>query len=239
MLGTVWKVLNNALLVEYFGDIRGFVPMTELSDEPIANPSAHFKEGQVVKTVVIKIDNPTERKMTVSIRRALPSYVPDINNLNIGSEVKGTIEKLLPKKALLRLEGSTVRGQISYAQLAKDRKTKAKAVQKDLRIGENITGLFVYEKDVARNEVLCSFHVPKPHKEAQAERSDSDIEPEKKPSRGEDDEPETEVVSLNNGDEVDAKVENVVSRGIWVHVKGVRSKCLITRKEVSPVFSLI
>ncbi|KAG8943389.1 rRNA biogenesis protein rrp5, partial [Tulasnella sp. 408] len=229
MVGTVWKVLNNALLVEFFGDIRGFVPMAELSDEPIANPSSHFKEGQVVKAIVIKIDNPTERKMTVSIRRALPSYVPDINNLEIGSEVKGTIEKLLPKKALLRLDGSTVRGQISYAQLAKDRKTKAKLVQKDLRTGEVITGMFVYEKDVARNEVLCSFHKPKARQEAKGGGSDSDIEPENQDDGGES---EVETVILNNGDQVTAKVVNVVSRGIWVHVKGVRSKCLITRREM-------
>ncbi|KIO28214.1 hypothetical protein M407DRAFT_72065 [Tulasnella calospora MUT 4182] len=234
MLGTVWKVLNNALLVEFFGDIRGFVPMAELSDEPISNPSSHFKVGQVVKAIVIKIDNPTERKMTVSIRRALPSYVPDINNLDIGSEVKGTIEKLLPKKVLLRLDGSTVRGQISYAQLAKDRKTKAKLVQKDLHTGEVITGMFVYEKDVARNEVLCSFHKPKSPKEAKSRGSDSDIEPENHDDDG--DESEVDTVILNNGDEVAAKVVNVVSRGIWVQIQGVLSKCLITRKEVSPSF---
>lgn len=207
--------------------------MAELSDEPIANPSSHFKEGQVVKAIVIKIDNPTERKMTVSIRRALPSYVPDINNLEIGSEVRGTIEKLLPKKALLRLDGSTLRGQISYAQLAKDRKTKAKLVQKDLRTGEVITGMFVYEKDVARNEVLCSFHKPKSRQEVKGGGSDSDIEPEN-PDDG--DESEVQTVIINNGDKVTAKVVNVVSRGIWVHIKGVPSKCLITRREVSPSF---
>ncbi|KAG9043140.1 rRNA biogenesis protein rrp5 [Tulasnella sp. UAMH 9824] len=229
MVGTVWKVLNNALLVEFFGDIRGFVPMAELSDEPIANPSSHFKEGQVVKAIVIKIDNPTERKMTVSIRRALPSYVPDINNLEIGSEVRGTIEKLLPKKALLRLDGSTVRGQISYAQLAKDRKTKAKLVQRQLRTGEVITGMFVYEKDVARNEVLCSFHKPKSRQEVKGGGSGSDIEQE---NQDDGEESEVETVMLNNGDQVAAKVVNVVSRGIWVHVKGVPSKCLITRREI-------
>ncbi|KAG8983815.1 rRNA biogenesis protein rrp5, partial [Tulasnella sp. 427] len=226
MTGTVWKVLTNALLVEFFGDIRGFVPMSELSDEPIANTSAHFKEGQVVNAVVIRLDNPAERKMTVSVRRALPSYVPDINNLEVGSEVRGTVEKLLPKKALVRLDGSTVRGQVSYAQLAKDRKVKAKDVQKELHVGDVLTGLFVYEKDIGRNEVHCSFHKPKAQKgpEAKHEASDSDIEP---PADG-----DADPVVLNNGVEVNAKVENVVSRGIWLHVKGVKSKCLITRKEM-------
>lgn len=65
--GPITSVTDFGVFVKLAEGIEGLVYSSELSNERIEKPSDHFKEGQEVSALVIKVD-PAEQKISLSIR---------------------------------------------------------------------------------------------------------------------------------------------------------------------------
>ncbi len=64
--GVVVKVRDDGLLLELFNDVRGWVPKSKMSEEPIEYPERLFFVGQVLKCQVLDADA-ERRRMTLSL----------------------------------------------------------------------------------------------------------------------------------------------------------------------------
>ncbi|XP_029924542.1 protein RRP5 homolog [Myripristis murdjan] len=68
--GYIVSIREFGCFVRFYNDVRGLVPVSELSSEPIINPKEVFYVGQVVKAKVLQCD-PEKEKMTLSLRAAV------------------------------------------------------------------------------------------------------------------------------------------------------------------------
>jgi len=65
--GPVTSITDFGVFVKLEEGIEGLIYSSELAEERVENPADHFKEGQEVKALVVKVD-PAEGKISLSIR---------------------------------------------------------------------------------------------------------------------------------------------------------------------------
>ncbi|NXA52839.1 RRP5 protein, partial [Nothocercus julius] len=92
-------------IVKFYNDVKGLVPKNELSLEPISSPEEVFREGQVVKVVVLKCEPQQERlllsfKLTSKpVSKGKREHTPMKNH-----QVKYEIGKMVDVKVLKKKE---------------------------------------------------------------------------------------------------------------------------------------
>jgi small subunit ribosomal protein S1 len=65
--GTITKIANFGVFVEFDKDLEGLVHLSEISDEPVGNLEEKYKIGDKVKAKIVKVDNET-RKIGLSMK---------------------------------------------------------------------------------------------------------------------------------------------------------------------------
>uniref|UniRef100_A0A673FLS3 S1 motif domain-containing protein n=1 Tax=Sinocyclocheilus rhinocerous TaxID=307959 RepID=A0A673FLS3_9TELE len=94
-------------IVRFYGDMKGLVPMQELSTEHVANPEELFFVGQVVQAKVLKCDE--ENKMLrLSFRAVTEGDVKEAQTAKFDFVVGKTVEARVCRKVLDGLEVSIV-----------------------------------------------------------------------------------------------------------------------------------
>uniref|UniRef100_A0A667XVP7 Protein RRP5 homolog n=1 Tax=Myripristis murdjan TaxID=586833 RepID=A0A667XVP7_9TELE len=107
--GYIVSIREFGCFVRFYNDVRGLVPVSELSSEPIINPKEVFYVGQVVKAKVLQCD-PEKEKMTLSLRAAVegdPEAPPKPQFDCVVGQVRGDpflLEVKVVKKAVSILE---------------------------------------------------------------------------------------------------------------------------------------
>ncbi|KAK9481004.1 hypothetical protein V1514DRAFT_323987 [Lipomyces japonicus] len=67
LVGTVINLVSKGAIVEFFGTVTGFLPLTEMSEVKISSPGEKFKVGQTVDVRVVSV-HAEYRKMRVSTK---------------------------------------------------------------------------------------------------------------------------------------------------------------------------
>lgn len=91
-VGTLVKVDAKGALVQFFGDVKGYLPVAEMSEAFIKDAREHFRVGQVLSLNVLNI-NVEDKRMTVSCREARPKPADPATTSSptSGSLVNGTV----------------------------------------------------------------------------------------------------------------------------------------------------
>lgn len=95
--GTLISILPSGAVVQFYSSVRGFLPVSEMSESYIQDPKQHFRIGQVVKVHVVSID-PTEERMIISCKDPTifgSSQLEALKELGIGSVVEATVSEKL------------------------------------------------------------------------------------------------------------------------------------------------
>lgn len=93
--GKVTKLAKNYAFVEVMDGVEGLVPLSELSDFRVAKSSDVLTVGQEVKVRVIDLKS-DQRRMTLSVRQAEASNVPQVTAKTTGPGSGFTIGDRLP-----------------------------------------------------------------------------------------------------------------------------------------------
>lgn len=59
--GTIVKVFEKGAIVQFYGSLRGFLPLSEMSEAFIEDPRNHFTPGQTLSLRVIEVNSKKER----------------------------------------------------------------------------------------------------------------------------------------------------------------------------------
>lgn len=65
--GAIIKILQHGAIVQFYGELRGFLPVSKMSEAYISDPKEHFRIGQVVSVHVLSVD-PDARRLIVSCK---------------------------------------------------------------------------------------------------------------------------------------------------------------------------
>lgn len=156
-VGTIINVTPTGAFVQFYGELRGFLPVEDMSEAPITNPEDHFRAGQVVSVNVRKF-NEERNHLFVSCKDpsafgadkklALQGLVP-------GTLVSGKVSALHDDGLQVELE-SGLKAYLPVGHLSDRSPAKNTASLKRFRVGQALTDLLVLDKHEGRRAVTLS-----------------------------------------------------------------------------------
>ncbi|KAI0603338.1 hypothetical protein F4775DRAFT_533283, partial [Biscogniauxia sp. FL1348] len=155
--GTIIKVLDNGALVQFYGSLRGFLPVSEMSEAYIKDPKEHFRVGQVVSVHVLNFDIET-RKLFVSCKDPSAFGIEKQNalkRLKIGDIVSAKVIQKSEDDVFVELLDNSLKALLPAKHLT-DRPSKSQSALKGIRVGQTLSNLVVLQKDDRRRSISLS-----------------------------------------------------------------------------------
>ena len=158
-LGTLARVDANGALVQFYGSVRGFLPVSEMSEAYIKDAREHFRAGQVVTVTAISVDADQQR-LTLSCRdsSALSQSTGSLlSSLQAGSLTKGVVFEKSENDIQLRLEGSDAIARLTVDHISDGSLRKRQSALAKIRVGQKMEGLLILDVQPKRRLViLCN-----------------------------------------------------------------------------------
>lgn len=153
--GTLVSILSSGAVVQFYGTVRGFLPVSEMSESYIQDPKQHFRTGQVVTVHIVSVD-PSEGRMIVSCKdQSVFSAAKQkaLKDLNPGTAVTGTVSEKTNDELIIELEGSGLKAGLTVEHLADGSEQKCLSLAKKLRVDQKLRDLVVLSKNESKRLV--------------------------------------------------------------------------------------
>ena len=156
--GAIVNILPAGAVVQFYGNVRGFLPVAEMSEAYIQDPSQHFKVGQVVNVHVLRI-TPEAKKLVVSCKD--PSIFglaqqTALKNLKVGEIVSVQVAEKTSDNISVIISASELPAIIPLGHLTDGSEAKNFSALKKIRVGQTLTDLAVLEKVVSKHLVILT-----------------------------------------------------------------------------------
>ncbi|KAI2471650.1 nucleic acid-binding protein [Annulohypoxylon bovei var. microspora] len=155
--GTIIKLLQNGAIIQFYGALRGFLPVSEMSEAYIKDPKEHFRVGQVVSVHVLNFDVEA-RKLFVSCKDPSAFGLDKQNalkKLNLGDSVSAKVVQKTEDDVLVELIDGSLKAMLSIWHLA-DRPSKCQSALRRIHVGQTLNDLVVLEKNEGRRYIALS-----------------------------------------------------------------------------------
>ncbi|KAF1826919.1 nucleic acid-binding protein [Dissoconium aciculare CBS 342.82] len=223
--GTILKLTPSGAVVQFFGKVRAFLPVAEMSESFIRSPETHFRLGQTVNVRILTV-NPDESEMRVSCKddSTLDSeQQAKWDSISAGNLVSGTVTETTADTVKVDLENG-LHGTIKIGHLIDGSANKAESALKRTRIGQKMSDLLVLQK-ATRSQILTLSNKSSLIEEA---RSGNLI---------------TQFSDVKPGTKVRGFIRNIVPEGVYVEfangVVGMMPKSQIPPEMLTqPLFGL-
>ncbi|KUI54324.1 rRNA biogenesis protein rrp5 [Cytospora mali] len=159
VLGTIVNVLAKGAVVQFYGHLRGFLPLSEMSEAYIQDPKEHFRKGQVVNVHVIDVDSDKNR-LVVSCKDPSAFGMDKqlaLKNLNVGDLVSGKVSQKTEDDIFVELEGSLLKAVLPLGHLTDKSQAKNQAALKRIHAGQTLSDLVVLEKNEGRRALTVTL----------------------------------------------------------------------------------
>lgn len=159
VLGTIMNVLKNGAVVQFYGNLRGFLPLSEMSEAYISDPKEHFRQGQVVNVHVIDVDAQTNR-LVVSCKDPAAFGMDKqlaLKSLSVGDLVSGKVSQKTEDDVFVELEGSLLKAVLAVGHLSDKSAAKNQAALKRVHVGQPLSDLAVLEKNESRRALTVTM----------------------------------------------------------------------------------
>ena len=156
--GTIINILSSGAVVQFYGAVKAFLPVSEMSESYIEDPKQHFRNGQVVTVHIISID-PSESRMIVSCKDPTAFTTAQqeaLRNLQPGQTVSGTVSEKTSDEIMLELEGSRLKALLHMEHLVDGSAQKSLSAFKRIRVGQVMKDLLLLSKQEAKYLVKLS-----------------------------------------------------------------------------------
>uniref|UniRef100_A0A3B3XK79 S1 motif domain-containing protein n=1 Tax=Poecilia mexicana TaxID=48701 RepID=A0A3B3XK79_9TELE len=101
--GFIVSIKDFGCIIRFYGNVKGLVPLEELSSEPIVRPEDVFYIGQVLKAKVLQCE-PQKEKLLLSFKAAAEGEMEESTEPPIDCEVGKGVEARVVKKSVNGLE---------------------------------------------------------------------------------------------------------------------------------------
>jgi rRNA biogenesis protein RRP5 len=224
--GTIINIKPNGAVVQFYGKVRAWLPVAEMSEAYIADPSQHFRQGQTVMVHALSVDaESSELKVSCKDASAFGKDEESAwNNMKEGQLINATVTEVTGESIMLDVEGSNLKGTLRLAHLSDGSEAKNRSTIKQIRVGQKLNELVVLEKMERRHLVILS-NKPSLVKAATSKTIISQFK------------------DLSQGQEVSGFVRNITPDGVFVEfaagLVGFMPKTQIApEKLVLPAFGL-
>lgn len=197
--GTLINLLPSGAVVQFYGSVRGFLPVSEMSESYIQDPRQHFHIGQVINAHIVSVD-PNEERMIVSCKD--PSIIGSsqceaLKDLQIGSIIEGSVSEKLQDEVVIELKGG-IKGLLPFEHLTDGSAQNCKSLAKKIRVNQVLRELLVLNKFESKRLVRLTSKpsLVRAAKDGKLPKSFEDVK---------------------EGEEVQGYVQNITLTGVFVH----------------------
>lgn len=157
-LGTIINILPKGAVVQFYGSIRAWLPVSEMSEAYIQDPSQHFRLGQTVNVHAISVDaEADELKVSCKDPSAFgESQQQAWDALKNGQLINATVTEKSGETVMLDIEGSDLKAVLRVTHLVDGSQQKALSALKQIRVGQKLSDLVAIEKLDRRHLVVLS-----------------------------------------------------------------------------------
>lgn len=201
--GTIISIQSHGAIVQFYGEVRGFLPVSEMSEAYIKDPAQHFSVGQVVNVHVLSVDAEL-RKLVVSCKDPASfteSYKNAFENIHPGDTVSGTVFEKSSEDILLKLQDSGLVARLSAEHVADGQSSRNGAALARIRVGQKLNELLILNMQKAHRLIKVTN---KPSLKQARQRGEL-------PAKFED---------LKEGSKVTGFVKNIIADGLFVEFLG-------------------
>ncbi|CAN8097612.1 unnamed protein product [Discula destructiva] len=159
VVGTIINVMQNGAIVQFYGSLRGFLPLSEMSEAYISDPKEHFRKGQVVNVHVLDVNVATGR-LVVSCKNPAAFGMDKqlaLKKLSVSQVVSGKVSQKTEDDLFIELEGSLLKAILTVGQLTDKSPSKNQAAMKRIRVGQTLSELAVLEKNEGRRSLTVTM----------------------------------------------------------------------------------
>ena len=159
--GTIVSVLQHGAIVQFYGQLRAFLPVSEMSEAYIRDPKEHFRVGQTVSTYVISFD-PEASKLIVSCKDPSAFGLEKqlaLKKLQIGDVVSAKVTQKTEDDIFVELADSSLKAILPVAHLTDKSVSKTQSALKKIHVNQTLSELVVLEKNESRRSITLS-HKP-------------------------------------------------------------------------------
>lgn len=159
--GTIVSLLQHGAIVQFYGPLRGFLPVSEMSEAYIRDPKEHFRVGQTVSIYVISFD-PEAGKLIVSCKDPSAFGLEKqlaLKKLQIGDLVSAKVTQKTEDDIFVELADSSLKAILPVAHLTDKSVSKTQSALKKIHVNQTLSELVVLEKNEGRRSITLS-HKP-------------------------------------------------------------------------------
>lgn len=156
--GTIVKMQQNGAHIRFYGTMKGFLPVSEMSEAYIRDPSEHFRLGQVVSVHVLDVDEETNR-LVVSCKDPAAFGLEKQNalkKLNLGDSVEATVTQKTEDHIHVELVGSELKALLPVGHLTDKSVSKNQYASKRVSVGQTLSDLVVIDKNENRRSIILT-----------------------------------------------------------------------------------
>lgn len=145
--GTIVNIQPHGAVVQFYGSVRGFLPVSEMSEAYIKDPSQHFRQGQVLSVHALSLDASLGR-MTVSCKDPstfTASYKKAFESIHPGLLVTGTVFEKSSDDVLLKLDEFGLVARLDLHHVSDGSVSKQSSQLSKIRVGQKLNDLLVLD----------------------------------------------------------------------------------------------
>lgn len=157
--GTIIKLLPKGAIVQFYGQLRGFLPISEMSEAYIHDPKEHFRVGQVVNVHVLAFE-PDERRLIVSCKDPSAFGIEKqqaLHDMKLGDVVSGKVTQKTEDDVFIELDNASLKALLPLSQLTDKSTSKAQSALKKIHVNQVLSDLVVLDKNEDRRSITVSL----------------------------------------------------------------------------------
>ncbi|KAG5915229.1 hypothetical protein E4U42_000096 [Claviceps africana] len=156
--GTIIKLQANGAQVQFYGSVKGFLPISEMSEAYIRDPAEHFRIGQVVSLHVLDVD-PEQRRLIVSCKDpgafGLDKQTA-LKSLTVGDVVTAKVTQKTEDQVFVELADSQLKAILPTGHLTDQSVSKNQFAWKRIHAGQTLSDLVVLDKNEQRRAIILT-----------------------------------------------------------------------------------
>lgn len=157
--GTVLTLDGKGALMQFFGNVRGFLPVSQMADTYVEDAKTRFRIGQVITTRAVTV-NAAEERMSLSCRSQdatdLSTGSSEITNLRLGQICSGVVSEKAAETITIDLKKPSLKATLPVVHLTDGSSKKNESALKQIRVGQKVRDLVIVEIFAKRQAVTIS-----------------------------------------------------------------------------------
>ncbi|WVQ96181.1 hypothetical protein IAU59_003284 [Kwoniella sp. CBS 9459] len=155
--GAIMKIMDKGCLVELFGGVKAFMPLSESSQTFVKNLHDLFYIGKPINVRVLEVQPEAERIVVSAKQAASSAAATAAEKIQVGDAVTGSVFEIHEEQVVVKLDGSGLTSLLSLSNLSNQRHMGIDELRSSLKAGDKIEDLVVVSKNPISGLIIVNI----------------------------------------------------------------------------------